>query len=62
MSGKWHGGKGDKPRKSQREDLYKQGWDRIFNKDDSQPKGDPNRKRPNRDAQAGYRVGDIHKT
>lgn len=32
MTDKWHGGKGDKLRKTSNTNLYKKGWDNIFNK------------------------------
>ena len=45
MSDKWHGGKGDKPRKSFDRSAYAENYDRIFRKKnadeskDKQPKG-----------------------
>jgi hypothetical protein len=32
MSNRWHGGKGDAPRKSADRKAYEDGWDRIFGK------------------------------
>ena len=34
MSSKWHGGKGDKPRKTNNQKQYADNWDRIFGKKD----------------------------
>ena len=52
MSDKWHGGKGDKPRKQSDRKAYEDGWDRIFGKrDSSESKRDPNQGKPNDDAQ-----------
>lgn len=33
MTGKWHGGKGDRRRKAADDDRYRNGWDRIFGND-----------------------------
>lgn len=30
MSNKWHGGKGDKPRKTNNQKQYADNWERIF--------------------------------
>ena len=30
MADKWHGGKGDKPRKTSNSKKFSDGWDRIF--------------------------------
>lgn len=38
MSNKWHGGKGDKPRKTHNQKLYAHNWDRIFGKKESDAK------------------------
>ena len=38
MSNKWHGGKGDKPRKTNNQKQYADNWDRIFGKKESEPK------------------------
>lgn len=41
MSGQWHGGKGDSPRKQSDRKAYEDGWERIFGKrHDRKPEGD----------------------
>lgn len=37
MSDKWHGGKGDKPRKTNNQKQYTDNWDRIFGKKAVEP-------------------------
>lgn len=61
MTSKWHGGKGDRPRKGRRDDLYREGWDTIFNNKDSKSKRDSVGGGLDQDSQDGYRVGDVHK-
>ncbi len=36
MTGKWHGGKGDKPRPIKDKDEFDSEWDRIFKKSKDQ--------------------------
>lgn len=38
MSNKWHGGKGDKPRKTNNQKQYADNWDRIFGKKETDTK------------------------
>lgn len=37
MSNKWHGGKGDKPRKTNNQKQYADNWDRIFGNKQKEP-------------------------
>lgn len=61
MTDKWHGGKGDRPRKDRKDELYQQGWDRIFGRKDSQSQTDSHKGESDSDTERGYRVGDFHK-
>jgi len=38
LSNKWHGGKGDKPRKTNNQKQYADNWDRIFGKKETDTK------------------------
>ena len=38
MSNKWHGGKGDKPRKTNNQKQYADNWERIFGAKSKQSK------------------------
>lgn len=38
MSNEWHGGKGDKPRKTNNQKQYADNWDRIFGKKETDTK------------------------
>ena len=50
MTDKWHGGKGDRPRKGRRDDLYQEKWDTIFNNKDSKHERDSNRRGTTKDS------------
>jgi hypothetical protein len=38
LSNEWHGGKGDKPRKTNNQKQYADNWDRIFGKKETDTK------------------------
>jgi len=46
VTGKWHGGKGDRPRKQSDQKAYDDGWERIFGQKDKQSQTDQSKKRP----------------